>query len=66
MIRPLVKLRAKVSSKQNCSRPVKDSSTSKHTKKPELLVFYLIFSLILIAGKRFSQSHDSTPLYPII
>ncbi len=31
-------------------------------KRPELPVFYLVFGLVLIAGKRFSQSRDPAPL----
>ncbi len=56
MARPTVKPKAKPSStKQKCGWPAKANGTNKHAKKSWTLSFYLVFSPISIASKRFFQ-----------
>ncbi len=61
MAKPTVRLEA-LSTKRKCGRPAKANGTSKRAKKSWTSSFYLIFGPVLIAGKRFLQSHGPSPL----
>ena len=52
MARPTIKPKAEALSKQSYNRPIKNSNTSKHTKKIWTFVFYLIYMFYLNNKKK--------------
>lgn len=68
MANSIIKPRVEISIKRKHNRPAKSNGISKRTKKSWTFSFYLVFGLILIAGKRFPQLYNFclAPLHSLI